>query len=468
MRLVPLALLVACLAVVLAACGRDDDAPARPAQGQAPPDLAPLTSAGLRRAVGTRGLVGHLRRLQAIARENGGNRAAGTRGGEASIDMVAERLREAGYRVRLQDVRFPFFEERARPRVSADGSALRARADIATLAYSAGGRADGRAVRVPGLGCAADQYTGVGRGDVAVVRRGTCTLRAKAQHAERAGAGAVLIVNSGGPGETGPFAGTLGSPGVGIPVVGTSTAAGEALANARRVTVAVDAASERRTTRNVIADTPGGAKRGTVMLGAHVDSVSEGPGINDNGTGVATLLEIAERLAEREAPDRRVRFAFWGAEELGLHGSRRYVRTLPDDQRKAIGAYLNLDMTGSPNPVRFVYDSARAPRGSARIERVLRAHFRSARLRVDQTGMRGGSDHAPFLRAGVPVGGLFTGAGGRKSPEQARRFGGRAGRPLDRCYHRACDTIANVDRRVLGQMADAAAHAVVALSRRQR
>ena len=466
MRLLPLVLALALGAVVLGACGGDDDAPARPAQAQAPSALAPLSSAGLRRAVRTRGLVGHLRRLQAIARENGGNRAAGTPGGEASIDMVAERLRAAGYRVRLQKVGFPFFEERARPRVSADGRALRARIDVATLAYSAGGRADGRAARIPGLGCAADQYAGVGRGDVAVVRRGTCTLRAKARLAEAAGAAAVLIVNSGRPGETAPFAGTLGSPGVGIPVVGTSSAAGEILATAQRVTVAVDATSERRTTRNVIADTPGGAKRGTVMLGAHIDSVSEGPGINDNGTGVATLLEIAERMAEREAPGRRVRFAFWGAEELGLHGSRRYVRTLPDDQRTALGAYVNLDMTGSPNPVRLVYDSARAPRGSARIERVLRRHFRSAGLAVDQTGMRGGSDHAPFLRAGVPVGGLFTGAGGTKSPAQARRFGGRAGRPLDRCYHRSCDTIANVDRRVLGQMADAAAHAVVALSRR--
>ncbi|CAA9531807.1 MAG: Uncharacterized lipoprotein aminopeptidase LpqL [uncultured Solirubrobacteraceae bacterium] len=466
MRLLLALLLTVGAAVALTACAGDDEAPARPAQAQAPFAPAPLTSAGLRRAVGTRGLVGHLRRLQAIAREHGGNRAAGTPGGEASIDMVAGRLRAAGYRVRLQDVPFPFFEERARPRVSADGRALRARADIATLAYSAGGRADGRAVRVPGLGCAAEQHAGVGRGDVAVVRRGTCTLRTKARLAEAAGATAVLIVNSGGPGETAPFAGTLGSPGVGIPVVGTSTAAGEALASARRVTVAVDATSERRTTRNVIADTPRGAKPGTVMLGAHVDSVTEGPGINDNGTGVATLLEIAERMAEREAPGRRVRFAFWGAEELGLHGSRRYVRTLPDDRREALGAYINLDMTGSPNPVRFVYDSARAPRGSARIERVLRAHFRSARLAVDETGMRGGSDHAPFLRAGVPAGGLFTGAGGAKSAEQARRFGGRAGRPLDRCYHRACDTVANVDRRVLGQMADAAAHAVVALSRR--
>jgi len=460
-----LALLVS--AGLVAACGGGggrDGAPERMARAPrgAPP---PLTSAGLLEAVRTPALVAHLRRFEAVARANGDNRAAGTRGGEASIDLVADRLRRAGYRVRLQRVGFPFFEERARPRVRADGRALRPRTDVATLVYSAGGRAEGRIARVAGLGCAAADHSAVERGDVAVVRRGTCTLRTKARLAEAAGAGAVLIVNAGGAGGTGTFRGTLGEPGVGVPVLGTSAAAGETLAGAARASVVVDATSERRTTRNVIADTPRGAARGTVMLGAHVDSVSDGPGINDNATGVATLLEIAERLAERAAPAHRVRFAFWGAEEFGLHGSRRYVRTLPAAQRRELAAYLNLDMTGSPNAVRMVYDGGRGPRGSVAIERVLRSHFRAVRLPVAETRMRGGSDHAPFLRAGVPVGGLFTGAGARKTAAQARRFGGPAGRRLDPCYHRACDTVANVDRRILGEMADAAAHAVAVLAR---
>jgi len=124
-------------------------------------------------------------------------------------------------------------------------------------------------------------------------------------------------------------------------------------------------------------------------------------------------------------------------------------------------------MVGSPNPARLVYDGdGRAPAGSARIERVLRRHFAARDLPVGQTGFRGGSDHAPFRRAGIPVGGLYTGAGERKSREQARRFGGRAGRPLDRCYHRACDRLASVDRRMLGQMGDAAAHALAVLARK--
>ncbi len=455
-------------AVALAACGGGDGAPGRAAQSTPAPETAekePLTAEGLRRAVKTPAIVAHLRRLESIARDNDGHRAAGTRGGEASIDLVAGRLRDAGYRVRLQDVRFPFFDERERPRVSAGDRRLRARRDVATLIYSAGGRAEGPIEQVPRLGCAARDHARVQRGEIALIRRGVCTLRRKAKLAADAGAAAVLIVNDGGPGRTGTIPGTLGSPGVRVPVVGTSVPAGRALAAARRATVEVNAVSERRTTRNVIADSPTGRAAGTVMLGGHIDSVTEGPGINDNGTGIATLLEIAERLAEREAPRHRVRFAFWGAEELGLHGSRQYVRRLSAARRREIAAYVNLDMTGSPNPARLVYDGDAGPRGSVRIERALRGHFRAARLPSGTATMRGGSDHTPFMRAGIPVGGLFTGAGGTKSAEQARRFGGRAGRPLDRCYHRGCDTVANVDRRLLGQNADAAAHALVVLAR---
>lgn len=123
-------------------------------------------------------------------------------------------------------------------------------------------------------------------------------------------------------------------------------------------------------------------------------------------------------------------------------------------------------MVGSPNPARLVYDAERAPRGSERIEAALRAHFRARDLPVGQTGIRSGSDHAPFLRAGIGVGGLYTGAGKRKTRAQADDFGGRAGVPLDRCYHRACDTVANLDRRVLSEMADAAAHAAAVLAGR--
>jgi Zn-dependent M28 family amino/carboxypeptidase len=215
----------------------------------------------------------------------------------------------------------------------------------------------------------------------------------------------------------------------------------------------------------VVADTRTGRRDGTVVLGAHVDSVPAGPGINDDGTGVATLVEIAGRLAASgRPPAHRVRFAFWGAEELGLYGSRAYVASLSQAGRAEIGAYVNLDMTGSPNPVRLVYDGRAGPPGSQRIEDALRAPLRAAGLRVGETGLRGGSDHASFARAGIPVGGVFTGADAVKARAQARAFGGRAGRPLDPCYHRACDTVANVDERVLGELATAVAAALETLA----
>ena len=118
-------------------------------------------------------------------------------------------------------------------------------------------------------------------------------------------------------------------------------------------------------------------------------------------------------------------------------------------------------MVGSPNFGRFVYDGDQLPPGSSRIESLFRAYFAARRQPVDEVSIQGGSDHASFAQAGLPVGGLFTGADARKSADLAQRFGGAADRPYDPCYHQACDTLSNINLRVLGQMADAAA--VVAL-----
>jgi Zn-dependent M28 family amino/carboxypeptidase len=134
-----------------------------------------------------------------------------------------------------------------------------------------------------------------------------------------------------------------------------------------------------RTTQNIIADSPKGKKGQTIVVGAHLDSVTAGPGINDNGSGSATILEIAEQLAKlgyTKKLQRQVRFAFWGAEELGLLGSQYYVDSLTDRQRAKIYANLNFDMLGSPNYVRFVYDGNGSdtpdagPPGSEAIEKI--------------------------------------------------------------------------------------------------
>jgi aminopeptidase S len=168
------------------------------------------------------------------------------------------------------------------------------------------------------------------------------------------------------------------------------------------------------------------------MAGAHLDSVPAGPGMNDNGSGVAALLYVAERLAERGLP---LRFGFWGAEEIGLVGSRRYVAGLDAADRRGIAAYVNLDMVGTPDASPEVYD------GAPRIEAALRRHLpRSA----GEVSLHGSSDHASFERAGIPVGGIFTG--------------------LDDCYHKRCDRRRNVDLSVLRTSARAAQAAIADLA----
>jgi aminopeptidase S len=176
------------------------------------------------------------------------------------------------------------------------------------------------------------------------------------------------------------------------------------------------------------------------MAGGHLDSVRAGPGLNDNGSGVAALLELAEALGGR-GPGAPVRLAFWGGEEPGLWGSVRYVASLSRKSRRRIAAYLNLDMVGSPNARRGVY-------GTPRIRRMLARLI--GRRAVLEREARGRSDHAPFAAVGIPVGGIHTGAG----------------RPWDRCYHRACDTIANVDLPILLEMTRVAGAAIGRLARR--
>ena len=196
------------------------------------------------------------------------------------------------------------------------------------------------------------------------------------------------------------------------------------------------------------------------MLGGHLDSVVEGPGANDNASGAATVLAIAEREAGQAPGSRRpLGIALWGAEELGLHGSRRHVRRLTEDERRAIAAYVNLDMVGSANGGRFLYGSDQP--AIRTLEAVARRVLDRRGTPARERSLGGGSDHAPFERAGVPVLGLFSGASGLKSAEQSREWGGRAGRPYDRCYHRRCDRAERIDRRTLDDLSRTAA-AVVA------
>jgi aminopeptidase S len=216
---------------------------------------------------------------------------------------------------------------------------------------------------------------------------------------------------------------------------------------------------------NLIADWPGGDENATVMFGGHADSVNAGPGINDNGSGSAGLLEVALTAAEQNlAPAKHLRFAWWGAEELGLVGSTEYVESLPDTELAKISGYVNFDMIGSPNAGYFVYDSGSQPDGSEAIEKVLADYFVSINVETEPVEVGGRSDHAAFARAGIPTGGTFTGAEETKSADQAAKWGGTAGDAFDPCYHQACDTVDNIDETALDRNTDAIATAVWTLT----
>jgi Iap family predicted aminopeptidase len=434
-RLLPLLIALA----LAAGCdsGGGGDEPARRAQARPAPPPA-VTRAELEE---------HLAALQEIADRNGGNRAAGTPGYDASADYVADRLREAGWRVRRQPVRFTYFRLR-RASLQISGRRLTRLDDFQVLSYSGSGEAEGT-LETAESGCDAGAFAGLRSGEIPLVGRGECFFREKARNAERAGARALVVV-----GEVltprGVPSGTLGTPGTRIPVVLVSTRALGDAGDGSSVRVGVDASSRSDQTENVLAETPGGSGAAIVMAGGHLDSVAGGPGINDNGSGLATLIEAAEAIGPRP-PGARVRLGFWGAEELGLLGSRRYVSSLESGERRRIRAYLNLDMVGSPNPVPELYAD-----GDAGLMRLLRREARPGRLGTVSAG--GSSDHAPFEEAGIPFNGLYTG-----SSEH-----GPGGRTRDPCYHLACDTLRHVNRRVLVRMARTTAEALRVLSARHK
>jgi hypothetical protein len=354
---------------------------------------------------------------------------------------VARVLRRAGWRVHVQRVPMVAWRERSPASLSLNGTPV-AHSQFRVPSYSSAGRADGT-LRAVDDGCQATDFDGLSPGDFAFTGFGTCFLWRKTVNARRAGASAVIVQTAGS--RHGVASATLAVPRLGLPVVLMSRDV--AARDGDRLQLSVNSATARGSTQNVIAEL--GPRSGrVVMAGAHLDSVPGGPGINDNGSGVVTLLEIARTFGPR--PPGRVRLAFWGAEEEGLIGSRRYVRELSPDEREQIAAYLNFDMVGSPNAVPAVYSD-----GDSRLGRLLR-RLHPGRERGVLVGNR--SDSSAFEGHDIPINGLYSGA---TEP-------GPGGKPRDPCYHLPCDMLANVDRAVLLKMARAAARALAELARQAK
>ena len=304
-----------------------------------------VDSKKLRKAVTVEGVQEHLRALQTIANAHDGNRAATTSGYDASVDYVAERLRRAGYKVSFDEFDFPIWElngPSTLAEVSPTARTFIEDTDYIVSQFSGAGDITAQVVPTTDIqvpppggagtgtsGCEPGDFPAATMGNIALMQRGTCAFVDKYANAKAAGAAAALIMNDGFEGRVDPL--FITSPvDIGIPTAMISSTIGESIyaeAQTGPVTarIAVDATTTENQELNVIADSRKGKKGRTIVSGAHLDSVPEGPGINDNGSGTAAQLETAEQAARLKKPRNRMRFAFWGAEEAGLVGSTAYV-----------------------------------------------------------------------------------------------------------------------------------------------
>jgi len=438
----------------------------------------------LRDAVTVDGVRDHQQAFQDIADANGGVRRAGTPGYDESATYVADQMTAAGYDVTIQPFDFLSFEVLGPSTLEQTAPAAVVyveETDFNLLDQTDPGDVSGLVTAVDldlgpdnasTSGCEVDDFIGFPAGDIALIQRGACTFQLKAENAAAAGAVGAIIFNQGNtPDRTGLINATLSADYAGgIPVFFATTARGEEWAGTTglELHMIADVFRGMVTTTNVIGETPGGRDDRVVVVGAHLDSVRQGPGIQDNGSGSAAILEVAVQMADLNIePRNKVRFAWWGAEESGLVGSQFYVDNLSARDIKDIALNLNLDMIGSPNFVRFVYDGngsdtpLAGPNGSKNIESVFLDYFDGQGLPTEPTAFDGRSDYGPFIAIGIPAGGLFTGAEGIKTEDEVAIYGGTAGDQYDPCYHLACDTFDNISLEALDQMSDAVAHSVL-------
>ncbi|THW60468.1 Zn-dependent exopeptidase [Aureobasidium pullulans] len=304
----------------------------------------------------------------------------------------------------------------------------------------------GQLLLVPNGGCSAGDFPVNMTGAIALIRRGTCTFGDKSANAGRAGADAAVIYNN----EGGGLSGTLGSPSPDhIATFGIS--AEEAapyvarLQNGTKLDAIayIDATVDEIMTTNIIAQTTAGDPENCVMLGGHSDSVAAGPGINDDGSGTISLLEVATQLTKYEV-NNCVRFAWWAAEEEGLLGSTYYAENLSEEENQKVRLFMDY---GNANGLYQIYNATdeENPVGSGALRILYEDWYKEQGLNYTYITFDGRSDYAGFLDVGIPSGGIATGAEGIKTEEEAAIFGGKAGSQYDECYHLLCDNITNLN-----------------------
>lgn len=440
-----------------------------------PPAAQPRLADQLAGQVRVDAMLGHLHRLQEIADTHGGNRADGTPGFDASVEYVANALREKGFEVTTPDFIRLDTTSPGKPTLTVAGVGYPVD-QASLLVRTPPGGLTGAVLRpAKPAGCTPTDYPDAVPGAaIAVVDDTGCSVVDKQHAASARGAAALVVVSQ--PDRTGPPAGLFPAgyyDQLTLPVAVVGREGGTAMRRTGGpVRLVLDTTTVKVTSRNVVAQTKTGADHDVVMVGAHLDGVPTSPGINDNGSGVAAVLETALQLGPSPSVTNAVRFAFWGASEQGLGGSTDYVFGLDRDRLNDIALYLDFDMLGSPNPGFFTYDGdqsaspsrdiapADVPAGSAGIERTLAGYLNLAGKRPADMPLSADTDYSPFLVVGVPIGGMTTGASQRKTGTQGRLWGGSAGTAFDPNYHGARDSVDNINADALAVAGSGVAFAV--------
>ncbi|GAB1312664.1 Leucyl aminopeptidase yscIV [Madurella fahalii] len=441
-----------------------------PDGGHGGPGKKPLVdSEKLQSMMKAKDLLAGSQKLQDLADAHGGNRAFGSGGHNATVDYIYKTLKALNY---YNVVKQPFTE------IFSQGSSEltigEQSIESQIMTYTPGGQATAPIVALANLGCTPADYPTEVAGNIALVSRGECTFGEKSLSAKAAGALAIVIYNN----VEGSLAGTLGTPFLDYaPVVGISQEDGQAILEqlsqgAVTATLNIEATVEERVNFNVIAETKQGDHDNVLVVGGHSDSVAAGPGINDDGSGTIGILTVAKALAKFRV-NNAIRFAFWGAEEFGLLGSYFYMNSIngSETEMAKIRAYLNFDMIASPNYILGIYDgdgnafNLTGPAGSDVLERDFEEFFESNGFPSVPTEFSGRSDYAAFIENGIPSGGLFTGAEVAKTEEEAALFGGEVGVAYDVNYHRAGDTVDNLNMDAFLLNTKAIAHSVAKYAR---
>ena len=450
--------------VMLTACSTGDRTPAA---GELARALAAEITADA--------MVTHLDRLQEIADAASGTRAEGTSGYDASVDYVSQVLRDNGFEVQTPEFEVLDRSEGGNPALRVAGRNFRVEQASLLITTPPNGLTAPTLRPQKAPGCRTSDYEGRSvKGAIAVVDDTGCSVVDKQNVAVSEGAVGVLVVNT--RGTSGSPAG-LFTPGyyqdLTVPVGVINPDADAVLRRTSApVRLVLDSKPVMKTARNVVAQTATGDTGNVVLVGAHLDSAAASAGINDDGTGVAALLEAAAALGSEPEITNAVRFAFWASEENGHSGPTRYVHSLSRDELTDIALYLNFDMLGSPNAGYFTYDGDQSaqpnpeipmrsvPEGSAGLERTLAGYLNAAGVRPADMPLAKAADYYPFLAAGVPIGGLTAGASQQKTAVQARLWGGKEGVGFDPNYRTARDTVDAVNRDALSVLGPGAAFAV--------